>query len=237
MNLKSVVVFFIFWILAPALCARFTQTKQSPKAPQLDLCPTCVSFMDNAIQQLIEIIANGGIIGTCGDLCGQLSNQIESVVCDLLCDYVGITALIDAIDEEDPSPIYICQLVDLCNYTDSGQALITSTFVNPKKVRQGDTVTMGFQYSVINQTSVGGLVVNIIPPDNSFPFGDDEFTEGQAPGKYQISWQLQLTPSENEDFGPGLYVVQFAVCAGDCTTSHPHSGIYTQAADNFTITA
>jgi len=235
MTKSFLVLCVVFFFLAPAFSLKLKPVKQV-QSPKLDLCPTCVSFMDNAIEQLVEIIANGGVIGTCGDLCGALPNQIEAVVCDLICDYVGITVLIDALDDVDPSPIYICQVIDLCNYTNDGEANITSTFVNPKVAKQGQTVEMGFQYVVTKQTSVGGLVVSINPPD-ALPFGDDEFTEGQAPGKYQISWTLQLVPSENEPFSPGLYQIQFAICAGDCSTVHPHSGIYDFVITNFTISA
>jgi len=235
--MKAILVLcLLFALAAPAFSIKLKSTKPHISSPKIDLCPTCVSFFDNAIEQLVEIIANGGIIGTCGDLCGQLPNQIESVICDLVCDYVGITALIDALDELDPSPIYICQLIELCNYTDNGAANITSTFVNPKVAKQGQTIELGFQYAVFSRTSVGGLVININPPD-AFPFGDNEFSEGQDPGKYQISWQLQLQPSENEPFTPGVYEVDFAICAGDCTTIHPHSGIYSAAITNFTIVA
>jgi len=234
--MKAVFALLVFFCLvAPCFSAKLVSTQQKQaRSPKVDLCPTCVGFMDQAINQLIEIIANGGVIGTCGDLCAQLSNQIEQVVCDLLCDYVGITALIDALDYEDPSPIYICQVIYLCNYTDNGAAKISATFVQPSVASIGQTINMGFQYTVTSQTSVGGLVVQINSPD-ALPFGDDEFTEGQAPGKYQISWNLEVQPSEAEPFSPGLYGVQFFICAGDCSTAHPHSGIYDQANANFTI--
>src|SRR5690606_20533225 len=55
------------------------------KSPGADLCPMCVSFMDNTIEELIEIIANSGVLGSCGALCGQLSNQVEVRFSILIC--------------------------------------------------------------------------------------------------------------------------------------------------------
>ena len=65
--------------------------------------------MDNAIDTILQIILNGGVIGSCGALCSQLPDQIEQAACSLICDYVGIEAFIDLINYEDPDPIYICQ--------------------------------------------------------------------------------------------------------------------------------
>jgi len=59
-------------------------------------CKICIDFMDEALQNLIEIIANGGIIGGCADLCSMaLANKSEILegVCNILCDIAGIDVL------------------------------------------------------------------------------------------------------------------------------------------------
>jgi hypothetical protein len=43
--------------------------------------------------------AEGGVIGSCGELCGYLNNEIEATVCDLICDYVGVEEFVNLIQE------------------------------------------------------------------------------------------------------------------------------------------
>jgi len=206
------------------------------KAPKFDLCPFCVNFMDNAINDLLNIILNAGVIGSCQSVCSYLPNQVEQVACNLICDYVGIEEFINFITYEDPDPIYLCQLFDICPHVDGGKANITNSFVSPKQGAAGTTFTIEMDYTVIAQTSTGLIAVTIIPPDG-FPLGDAEFEEGQTPGSYKVSWTLDSTPSENEPFSPGVYQVQVAVCAGDCTTNHAWGGVYAEANNQFSITA
>ncbi len=75
----------------------------------------------------------------------------------------------------------------------------------------------------MNATGPGGLSLYINPASrDDEPITDFEFEEGQAPGQYQIQWQIQANPSESESFSPGNYKVAVAVCAGDCTTGRPN---------------
>jgi len=207
----------------------------APKAP-LDMCEFCVTFMDNAINQLLNILLNVGVIGSCGDLCNMLPNQLEAVACDLLCDYVGIEAFVDAINAEDPDPIYICQEIDTCPTVSNGNCTIVASGVSPQKGPAGTTFNIYMKYQVSNPTGPGYLSVVINPADGGFPLGDDVFEEGQADGLYQVTWPLDSTPSEQEPFSPGLYQVFVAVCEGDCSNEHPWSGVYANATTQFTIT-
>lgn len=50
--------------------------------------------MDQTINILLNVILNGGVIGSCGKLCSYLPNQVEVTVCNLLCSYVGIKEFI-----------------------------------------------------------------------------------------------------------------------------------------------
>jgi len=211
--------------------------KAAPKKadPKFDMCAFCVDFMDNAIDQLLNIILNGGVIGTCAALCEQLPNSVEQIACDLICDYVGIEAFIDFIDYEDPDPIFICEEFSMCAVVENGAVNITKTVISPAKGSQGTEFTLGIFYTVINATGPGLLTVFVQPPSD-FPMGDGEFTEGQTPGTYSISWKLNTQPTEQESFDPGVYQVQMAVCEGDCTGQHRWSGVYASVTGSFTIT-
>jgi len=205
-------------------------------APKLDLCTTCFDFMDQFMDQLLNAILQAGIGGGCGGICTQLPESAEQLVCEMLCMYVGVEAFASIVEYEDPDPVFVCQVIDICPVVDNGAAKITSAFVTPTRGPQGTTFNMVMQYKVLNATGPGYLAVQVSPPDG-MPFGGSQFTTGQAVGSYQLGWQLQAEPDENEDFSPGFYEVDFAVCEGDCTNAHKWGGIYAEASSGFNITA
>jgi len=214
------------------------KSSQNGKQPEIDMCPFCVNFFGQTINELLEIILNTGVLGSCGALCSQLPNQVEQVGCQLICDYVGISGFIDLIEYEDPDPIYLCQVIDFCNVVNGGSVKVQGAVITPSSGPQGTTFTLGIQYTVINATGPGYISLLVTPPssDGGQPFGTAQFTSGQAPGPYGIGWQLQTQPSENEPFSPGSYGVQLAVCEGDCTNNHPYGGVYGFANGAFVIT-
>jgi len=206
------------------------------RAPNVDMCPFCVDFMDEAIDQLLNAILNGGVVGGCTEVCALLVNPVLVLGCNLVCDYVGIDAFIDAINVTDPDPIFICQDLDLCPIVTGGAVKIVSAVVNPPKGPSGTTFSIELTYSVTSPTGPGLLAVDILPPDAE-ALSDAEFSEGQPVGKYLISWTIDSTPSEQEPFDPGFYDVGLAVCEGDCTTDHPNGGVYASANTSFIITS
>jgi len=206
--------------------------------PQSDLCPICVNFMDQALNALINIILNVGVIGSCGELCAYLPNKIEATVCDLLCDYVGIEEFIKIIDKEDPDSIAICEdMIPVCPIHDDGAANITSVVVSPPSGPQGTTFDISMEFTVTNETGTGEIVIDVFPPD-AFPMGDGELNEGFKPGNYAVRFSLQANPSEQEPFTPGVYKVELAVCNGECGAEgiHPHSKLLSKYVSQFTIT-
>jgi len=84
----------------------------------LDLCPLCINEAVELINVVLNIILDGGIIGSCGDLCNLVYNKTGSKalgdLCDVGCDAVGLDEFIKIIIRADIDPIYYCQLVDLC---------------------------------------------------------------------------------------------------------------------------
>merc|ERR1711916_234296 len=91
-----------------------------------------------ALQSLVQIILNGGVLGSCGALCGQLPSKIEGTICSLLCDYVGITEFIKLLNDVDPDPIYICESIKVCSVC-KGAAKVDSVNVSPASGQQGST--------------------------------------------------------------------------------------------------
>eukprot|EP01027_Heterolobosea_sp_BB2_P025316 GEZU01038849.1.p1 GENE.GEZU01038849.1~~GEZU01038849.1.p1 ORF type:complete len:237 (-),score=90.50 GEZU01038849.1:25-735(-) len=230
----SVVVIFALVFSAQAM-----PIKDEKHALDLDLCGVCVNLADQALQQLINIIANAGIVGGCADLCGKLPNHIEADACNLICDAAGIDAFVHAIEKADLDPIYYCQLIKLCPVHDcTGTcANITSITVNPPSGPQGTQFTVNIQFTVFNQTGAGELAIDIVPQDAD-SFGDSQLVpEGFAPNSYQINFQFTATPSENEPFNAGTYQVAAGICEGMCGATHPHSAILAEATTTFEITA
>jgi|SaaInl4_150m_RNA_FD_contig_21_319677_length_850_multi_7_in_0_out_0_1 hypothetical protein len=215
----------------------FSQVEAKEVEAGLDLCPTCVSFATQSIDQLLNIILNAGVIGGCADLCGYLPNKVEQTVCDLLCDYVGLELFIKLIKEADLDPIYLCELITVCPIHDCEGECITIDEINivPPSGPAGTEFAIEMAFTVHNQTGTGEIVIDIFPPDGE-PFGDGELTEGYAPGKYGIRFGLKTEPTEDEPYSAGTYGVELGVCEGQCGSKHPHSYVYDVKKSSFQIT-
>ncbi|ELR22616.1 uncharacterized protein ACA1_034610 [Acanthamoeba castellanii str. Neff] len=227
-------VLALFALLALAAVAQASLIPSSPvltskalqrPAADPEWCPTCVSFMDQSIDQLLNIIANGGVLGGCNTLCGYLNQQLEEVVCNLLCDYVGIQAFIKLVDTIDPDSIYICEELTVCPISRNASASFKQLSVSPSRGSQGTTFVVEALFQVNNTIGtgeldvVGGtLLVNV------------------KPGVYGAKFEVQTQPSEQEPFSPGQYIVQAAVCEGTCGSSHPYTKTLTKAQTSFYIT-
>jgi len=207
----------------------------NPNKPGVDLCPVCVDFMNEAINQLLNIILQIGIGGGCSSICSYLNGQAEQAVCMLICEYVGVTEFGNIIQYEDPDPIFICEEFDLCTVYAGGAANITKTTISPPYGPEGTTFTLTMYYTVKKHTSPGLLSVFINPP-NGFPLAGQNFVEGQTPGSYVVGWSCETQPNEDDSFSPGVYPVTFAVCEGDCTTAHNWGGVYSETESSFKIT-
>eukprot|EP01090_Pellita_catalonica_P007125 TRINITY_DN17736_c0_g1_i1.p1 TRINITY_DN17736_c0_g1~~TRINITY_DN17736_c0_g1_i1.p1 ORF type:complete len:263 (+),score=40.87 TRINITY_DN17736_c0_g1_i1:60-791(+) len=200
------------------------------------LCPTCVEFMSEAISELLNIIANGGVIGGCGELCSLIPlGGVEIAVCNLLCDIVGIEAFITLIDDVDPDPVWICMELDVCPINDNAAANILSLTVNPGQGPQGTTFEIDMVYNVTNTIATGQAEFLILPP-GAMPFGTGGLLVEQKPAVYRVGLKFTATPSESEPFMAGKYKVQAAVCEGSCGSIHSHSKVLSVSASSFNIT-
>jgi len=241
--MRATLIFFALVVtvavFSQTVFATTTATEVSQLTPHKGsnaFCEFCIEAMDQIMQQLINIIANGGVIGSCGALCSLLPNQIEQTACNLICDAVGIDALIHFLQYEDPSPIYFCEFFKICPEI-TGAATINAVQCIPASIKEGDTVVLEMQYTVINATGVGMIVFSVQPPGSGESFGSGQLWMPQQPGPPTlVQLQLETTPTEQESFGPGTYQVTWGLCSGDCTNKHPFSGVYATASTTFSIT-
>jgi len=152
-------------------------------------CSSCVSFISQAIDQLLNIILNGGVIGSCAQLCGYLDNSLEEQVCNVLCDIVGIEAFIKLLSAADPDPIYICEELDqLCPINDKASANITSLAVSPASGPAGTTFSISALYTVKNPIGTGQFVLACLPPNgDGDPFGDANLLVEVPAGTYSVN--------------------------------------------------
>eukprot|EP01089_Gocevia_fonbrunei_P000484 TRINITY_DN104_c0_g1_i1.p1 TRINITY_DN104_c0_g1~~TRINITY_DN104_c0_g1_i1.p1 ORF type:complete len:262 (-),score=58.79 TRINITY_DN104_c0_g1_i1:28-771(-) len=215
-------------------------------APQKNLpgspgtfCSTCVQFMSEAIDELLNIIANAGVLGGCNALCSLLPpiyDNLDIIVCNGLCDVVGIEAFVDLINVTDPDPIWMCMELDgTCPINDNAAANITSVTVHPESGPQGTTFQISMTYHVTNTIGTGEGEFVVVPPQ-AMPFGDGGLLVYQTPGMYSATLSFTASPSENEPFLPGQYYVQAAVCEGSCGSIHSHSKVLSVRNGQFKIT-
>jgi len=230
-------------LLVLALCAVYanaarleiTSIERIDK-PQEYECSGCVDFMDQAIGQLINIIANVGVLGGCGTVCGYLNTTWEVEICNVICDVVGIMEFANLINSADPDPIWICMEVDLCPVNDQAAATFKSLTVTPPKGPQGTTFTLTMIYQITNITGAGEVVIEVDPKDGSEPLDMGELIVSQPPGLYKVSGQVQTQPTEDDPFNPGMYDVVGAVCEGSCGGIHSHTFTLCRGQTTFAIT-
>jgi len=191
--------------------------------------------MNQAIDQLINILANVGIAGGCSAVCGLLPAQWEQGVCMIICEIEGIQEFANLINDVDPDPIWICMELDVCPSNDKAAGIMKSVTVTPNKGPQGTTFTINAVYQITNTTGVGEVVLEVNPPD-AFPFAFGGLIIAQAPGLYQVNANFQATPQQDEPFNPGNYQVVVGVCEGSCGSIHSHSFTICQGQTTFTIT-
>merc|ERR1712072_319695 len=212
--------------------AAFSPAVISPVKPKgslgFQLCGVCNQFMSQSINQLINVILQAGVIGGCGELCTKAfpNSSTEENVCNLLCDVAGVYTFIKLLNKISGKidTIYFCEELKLCPVHDGGAVKIDAVAVNPTSGPQGTEFAIEMTFTVTNQTGTGEIVIDILPPD------------GMPPGQYSAKFTLSTQPTEQEDFDPGNYKVDLAICEGQCGAPYPHTALYAEAATNFTVT-
>jgi hypothetical protein len=236
--MKSAVLLCLFALVALACGATVRvspNNKFSLPKPDIDWCSTCISFMGQAIDQILNIVANVGIGGGCADVCGYLPNRVEATVCDVLCEIVGIEAFVKLIDDVDPDPIFICEELSVCSVNMDAKAKINSVTVNPPSGQQGGTFVITILFEITNHTGTGELAFNVLPPAG-FPFGDGELLINTQPGSYKSQFQFQANPGQDEPFMPGTYPIEVEICEGSCGSDHKFTKTLAKGSGSFKIT-
>eukprot|EP00020_Sapocribrum_chincoteaguense_P009806 CAMPEP_0170748646 /NCGR_PEP_ID=MMETSP0437-20130122/9977_1 /TAXON_ID=0 /ORGANISM="Sexangularia sp." /LENGTH=230 /DNA_ID=CAMNT_0011087525 /DNA_START=23 /DNA_END=712 /DNA_ORIENTATION=+ len=185
-------------------------------------CSVCVDFMGQAINTLLNAILNGGLVPGCSALCALTGPLV--LPCEALCLYVGYEEFVKVINMTDPDPIYICQELDACNHPAPGHfgnVTVDGLTVTPTSGSTGTDFTITFKFTVNEATSVGQVLVAVVPPDAE-PFGAEQLTDGLAVGSYSVPFKFKATASEQEPFDAGTYGVEAAVCDGTCTSPPRH---------------
>eukprot|EP01128_Nolandella_sp_AFSM9_P008501 TRINITY_DN5211_c0_g1_i1.p1 TRINITY_DN5211_c0_g1~~TRINITY_DN5211_c0_g1_i1.p1 ORF type:complete len:244 (-),score=48.45 TRINITY_DN5211_c0_g1_i1:138-821(-) len=217
----------LFALLALLSCARAEEAAL--------ICDTCLSLMDNALNDLLSIIEKVGVSGSCEKVCELLPNQYEMEACFVICEYFGITEFQKILGELNPSPVSICMALTACPFNPALGGHFSSVVVSPTKGPQGATFNIEATY-ILNATSgTANTVLEISPPAGS-PLGESKIIIGQAAGPAKIAASVQTMPQQGQTFPPGVYQVIVAVCEGQCGGTHHNEYTVAQGKSSFTIT-
>jgi len=206
----------------------------SAQVLSLDFCPTCVTFMGEALDELINIVTNIGVIVSCSDLCSYLEDSIEETICEALCDGVGLTVFVNLIKdmEKYPDPIYMCTALDVCSYNQHARGTVQSLMVMPPSAPLGHSFEFVGVYEVTNATGVGQINFSIKSPSQSQVVLSSVLVDDLNIGTYLAN--TTLTTSDFALYVTGTYVVTFEFCEGTCGSIWPNI-VFGQQSQSFII--
>ena len=216
-------------------------------SPNIDFCTTCISFGQSSIQELINIILNVGVVGSCTKLCQALAekvgSQIVGVGCTILCGFVGVREFVKLVQKADLDPFYLCELLRICPTFDGGDAELVNVTVTPREGPQGTQFRVNVKFATVNGTGIGETMIDVHTVDK-LPIGGSQMTTAQKPGTYAFAWNVKAQPDPNcdptqgfcEKWLPGNYTADVSLCYGECGSKHPHSQVYFEGTGSFAIT-
>ena len=157
-----------------------------------------VEFAGEALQELLNLILNKAVVGSCGKLCSALVNATHNpklgTPCTILCDLVGIKAFVNWIQKADLSPYYDCEELGVCKTNDYGDATITSWLATPSELAAGPPVTLSFTYDSKNGTSTGEIRIGVKTVDHQdLSFNSIYIADSTTGGSFKGSGQIQST--------------------------------------------
>jgi len=136
----------------------------------IDLCPMCINEAVEAINVILNVILDEGILGSCQKICEAAAKASNSsligTICDLACDAIGLDAFIHLIIDVDLDPIWYCEIAKLCAINDHGDAKFTDFAVMPSTGPQGTTFVIDCSYKSLNGTGTSMLRIDITDPQN-----------------------------------------------------------------------
>lgn len=209
------------------------------------MCPLCVNVMGQTISQLLNIILNGGVIGTCSKLCGMLKQgPVITTACNLICDIVGIKEFIKLVKKADLNPIWLCQMVKACPIRDCTLdkcAEFEQTVVAPEAGRVGTTFVVSSEFTVFEQTGTGEMYFQVQPVGMPPMTLGQLVPEGFQPGTFQIKVNVPIKNNHQADppviFRPGVYRGNIAICQGMCGSKHTHTRLLAMTSFSFNVTS
>lgn len=230
------------------LAPRFSITT-SLKKPEVDLCDTCIQFAGAGINELLNLILDKGLTGSCNKLCGALGKQLPGLqkACNIICEVEGIKAFINWIEHSDLSPIYDCQEINICKFNDHGDAEIVDFGVTPLSGPQATNFAVKLDWATKNGTSTGEIRFGIQTMDHQQLDIPSVYLPDTTVGdKFTLTLNVDTTPSAPtcdpsqqtcEGWFFGKYNLTALVCEGECgDTKHPHTSLYASANSSFIIT-
>jgi len=182
---------------------------------KLELCLDCVTFMQDNLQALVNIITKIGVMDTCEKICGLLNDTVDVTVCEGLCDTVGIDKFWQMFVSAGINPIWACEMVNACTAGQFPAVTFTSASVTPANGPPGTTFQFKVSFTVVNETGVGETAFVVYYPSNNdhqLGFISQTVFADYTPGDYAAT----LTFPTNTSFVVGRYIVLFDVCSGAC---------------------
>lgn len=199
------------------------------------LCSMCIDLVGQLNNQLINIIANAGVIGSCEDVCGKLPHELEATACTLLCAAAGLDLFIKAVNWADPDPVWTCMAIDICGKTEHAAAEITKMDIHPKEGKKHTKFDVEMTWNVTSEIATGELAVGVNGP-GAFDVGDSQLVVDMATGLHTAKFQFEAKPSKTNPWVKGHYEVELYLCEGSCGSPHSWSYTITHKSVKFNIT-
>jgi len=208
------------------------------------LCKQCVNTASQSLSQLVNIVLNYGVLGSCSKLCGHLQNKGAQGACDAVCSIVGINEFMKVLRRTDLDPIFFCELVKSCPVGDDSAAVtFVSAQADPASIKKGDSIALIVNLNVTHPSGVGEFGIGIDGPVNANIGQTFLLPDGLPAGPQALKVNLQVKDSQPTQQGqmptiwrPGSYKFTFEVCQGECHSKHPHSKFFGEKSANFTLT-
>eukprot|EP00437_Effrenium_voratum_P038994 CAMPEP_0181482320 /NCGR_PEP_ID=MMETSP1110-20121109/44785_1 /TAXON_ID=174948 /ORGANISM="Symbiodinium sp., Strain CCMP421" /LENGTH=223 /DNA_ID=CAMNT_0023607877 /DNA_START=35 /DNA_END=703 /DNA_ORIENTATION=- len=202
----------------------------------VELCGFCVQTMGQLINTLLQVILNGGVLGSCNALCQYAApfGQIAMMACNLLCDYVGIEAFISLIKKADLNPIWMCEELRLCEIKDCPEgkecvAFTGSPGVQPPTPQLQAPFAFYTQYTVNQEVGAGEILFFLHTAPGSQPpvVEGGNLVDKYPVGVYNMKVNIELKDNNQGDFPvifrPGVYSMHTYLCNGQCGSHHAHT--------------
>lgn len=190
-------------------------TAHASNTTEIEICLDCISFMQNNLNSLIQIVEKIGVTDTCDKICGMLNSTIDIDACNVMCTAIGSNNFWELFVKVDINPIYACELVNACVAGKDPVVKFTTYSITPPSGPPGTTFEFKMQFTVVNETGVGETAFVIYYPsenDYSVGFISQQIFPDYLPGDYQAN----LTFPTNATFMAGKYLVIFDLCSGAC---------------------